>query len=782
MTTHSSADIGSREIVRLSLPSFFSVWLFWWGSFLLLQQVERVFLLPETLIRGVPGIGILVKTLETGIRADLVVATLAILVSTIFTFVFLLPWILAWMLRQRLHLASLACRVLNCSGAGVGIILLLFLVVDMGYYEYSHQRLDFVFVDYLFDLLDQTKESEDLTALASESRQAVEQTQAELGQTTKWVVRVSLFFALQGLVWYGWYRLHTRVVAGRVVGWIRKAHGRSVGILCMISVTSLSGLNVDGPWGIAQVNIPRSEYYSLSQNPIWCTLDVLYGVLEPRFKGVTGRVQAAMPFAESIDTVRRVLGDHEEFSSNEFPFIREHAEVVAPLGDGQPLNIVVLFIEGLDRRLLGWAVNLEADPTRPKSYMKPVVTTNAKAGVHATSEAVAVSPFLDRLRNESLYFENFFSNGAQTHHGIFATLCSYYARYGRAAMKALYTYDYLCLPSILSKAGYHTEMVIGNNRDSKQDHTAIFMARNGLEELRDESSFPPEAERLGLGATDGALYDFLLDRLEQLQDSSRPFFLTTLTLSTHHPFAVPTAHADVRKLQRFSDKYLTALRYADVELERFFASARRKGLLRNTVVFLLGDHGRHEGFGRTALEVEVGHFMPPLFVWSDDSVRARLNSRSRTIKSVASQVDITPTILGLVGLHGPVSPFVGKDLSCMLVSNCTVDNFAFISRGPGGLMGLADQQGLLIHYLGDSTVITSSLGATDQGTVHSTDAPEVEERYRALLSLFVSSNLVLEQNRVWSWRKFGPTLDRWRRVSSRSSNDRAPVSQSSFVK
>jgi len=204
--------------------------------------------------------------------------------------------------------------------------------------------------------------------------------------------------------------------------------------------------------------------------------------------------------------------------------------------------------------------------------------------------------------------------------------------------------------------------------------------------------------------------------------------------------------------------------------------------LRNTVVFLLGDHGRHEGFGRTALEVEVGHFMPPLFVWSDDSVRARLNSRSRTIKSVASQVDITPTILGLVGLHVPVSPFVGKDLSCMLVSNCTVDNFAFISRGPGGLMGLADQQGLLIHYLGDSTVITSSLGATDQGTVHSTDAPEVEERYRALLSLFVSSNLVLEQNRVWSWRKFGPTLDRWRRVSSRSSNDRAPVSQSSFVK
>lgn len=765
MTTSSLPDNRQKEIFRKALPSVLSLLLFWWGAVFLFQQIGRLFLLPETLTHDMPGIEVLAKTLETGIRADLVVATLGILCSAILTFLLLIPFLVTWLLGRQQTIASLTCRFLNVFGAGMAVIILLFLVVDMGYYAYSHQRLDFVFVDYLLDLFDQSKEPVGLIPSATESRQAVEQTQAELGQTTKWAVRLALFLASQGLVWFGWRRFYARVVCHRIEGWVSEAPGRAVVTLCVVFITALSGLNSKGPWGIAQVNIARSEYYSLSQNPIWCTLDVLYGVLEPRFTGVTSRVSDTMSYAEAVERSRRVLDDRGNFPSEEFPFLREQSDALVPLGDGPRLNVVVLFIEGLDRRLLGRTIDLDADPASPEPFVKLPVAANAESPRQGTGRIITMSPFLDRLRNESLYFENFFSNGAQTHHGIFAALCSYYARYGRAAMKSLYTYDYLCLPSLLNKAGYHTEMVVGNNRDNKQDHMALFMARNGLVQLLDESAFPPDAERMALGVTDGALFDFLLDRMEHLQESSRPFFLTTLTLSTHHPFAVPAVHSDVKALQRFSDKYLAALRYADGELERFFDTAQRKGLLRNTVIVLLGDHGRHEGFGRNNIEAEVGHFMPPLYVWLDESVRARLGAGSRAVGVVASQVDIVPTILGLVGLQGPVSPFVGKDLSCLFFSDCVVDNFAFISRGPGGLIGFADQQGLLIHYLGDKTVVTTDLGARDQGAVRPITDPEVEERYRTLLSLFVSTNLTLENNRVWSWRKFGPTLDQWKQVT-----------------
>src|SRR2546426_4810136 len=38
--------------------------------------------------------------------------------------------------------------------------------------------------------------------------------------------------------------------------------------------------------------------------------------------------------------------------------------------------------------------------------------------------------FLDRLKDESLYFANFFSNGVATTRGLFSTFCSYYPRQG----------------------------------------------------------------------------------------------------------------------------------------------------------------------------------------------------------------------------------------------------------------------------------------------------------------------------------------------------------------
>lgn len=56
-------------------------------------------------------------------------------------------------------------------------------------------------------------------------------------------------------------------------------------------------------------------------------------------------------------------------------------------------------------------------------------------------------------------------------------------------MKTRYAHDYLCLPSLLQRQGYSTEMVIGQHRDLNRLQT--FAARNGLQQLRDEGDFPP---------------------------------------------------------------------------------------------------------------------------------------------------------------------------------------------------------------------------------------------------------------------------------------------------
>ncbi|MFO0767965.1 MAG: hypothetical protein U0231_14520 [Nitrospiraceae bacterium] len=69
----------------------------------------------------------------------------------------------------------------------------------------------------------------------------------------------------------------------------------------------------------------------------------------------------------------------------------------------------------------------------------------------------------------------------------------------------------------------------------------------------DESRFPADAERLGLGISDGALFDFMADRIRSLRSGTHPYFFTTLTLNTHHPqYVPPLRHPDVAALRPIS--------------------------------------------------------------------------------------------------------------------------------------------------------------------------------------------------------------------------------------
>jgi phosphoglycerol transferase MdoB-like AlkP superfamily enzyme len=389
--------------------------------------------------------------------------------------------------------------------------------------------------------------------------------------------------------------------------------------------------------------------------------------------------------------------------------------------------VFLIFIEGLDRRYLG-----------------------------RTMQGHRVTPFLDRFKDESVYFEHFFASGTQTARGMFASLCSYYPRQGTAAMKTRYAQDYLCLPSLLRKHGYRTEMVIGQHRDLNRLH--LFLSRNGLQQLLDENDFPAGAERMGLGMTDGALFDLLRARVEALQQAQRPFFLTTLTLSTHHPFTVPTTSPAVRALQAEPDGYVAALRYVDEEFERFFSDLQRRGLLRNTVVLVLGDHGRHEPIGRNEQEKQIGHFLSPLFIWVDGSLRNGANFKPRTVGMIASQVDLAPTILAMNGQLPRVSPFLGRDLSCALSVDCQDDNMAFFSSAYDDLVGLVDREGILSYSFRTEKLAQGDMNLDGPPVRRLPTDPDVAARYRRLMGLYVSANSMIEQGRVWSWKELGGAL------------------------
>src|SRR5438132_10980856 len=130
--------------------SFRRTLIFWWILFLVIQQAERLFLLPDAVALERPAIGIVFKMLMTGFRADFIISTVAILCAAAMAGILglILTW-LGWMSRSRRPYHVL----LTISSGIVSLLILIVLTADMGYYHHNHQHLDFVFFEYLDDPL-----------------------------------------------------------------------------------------------------------------------------------------------------------------------------------------------------------------------------------------------------------------------------------------------------------------------------------------------------------------------------------------------------------------------------------------------------------------------------------------------------------------------------------------------------------------------------------------------------------------------------------------------------
>ncbi len=700
--------------------------IFFWVLFLLIQQGERLFLFPKTFSSEVPTLAILAKTALAGFLADLVPATIGMIIA-------LILWgVLSGLLTALFKITRTRVKALYYSRLLVGsciivaTVLMGILLLDVGYYDHESQRLDYRFVDHMWDVFN---------AGDDPMHEGTIQTRAELqgGHAMKWVILVSKFFLLQGVLIFGWWFLFRRKIAAVLSSW-HAAFPRTA------TITMALGFVIIGNVAIAQAYAPRhifgvdsALYQSLAANPVLALAREMARVLPgERSRRISG-VASLMPMADALAETRAILGPDARFLSSDFPLVR-----TMPVGhkypQARPPNVLLVIVEALDRRYLGQSV-MQGDAS------------------------IRLTPFLDDLGRESVYFEHFFANGQRTGSGIFAIFCSYYPMLGPAVLHKADSPDFLCLPSMLRRGGYRTEMVMGQQPSGHNAYLPEFMSKNGLEQLFDLDDFPAEAERLDLGPTDGALFDFVERRIEALQKTDRPYFVSLVTSSTHHPFIVPLRHPAVRALEAHPDGYLKALRYFDGELERFFGRLQDKGLLLNTIVLLLGDHGRHETVEvKTNAERLGGSFQVPLLIWMDESLQATTAFRPRRVPGVASQVDVAPTILGLTGLMPRVSPFFGRDISCALVTDCLQGNLAFLNTVFDETIGLVDHRGAVLYVLPSGMMVESELSLEGPEQVRYLSSSALTRQYRRLVALYVSSQLVVEENRVWSWREFEDKL------------------------
>lgn len=254
-----------------------------------------------------------------------------------------------------------------------------------------------------------------------------------------------------------------------------------------------------------------------------------------------------------------------------------------------------------------------------------------------------LTPNLDRLSEKSLYFDNFFSSGEHTNQGIFCTLTSYPAIFNHTVLRDDKPFS-SSLGGVLNENGYRTLFFIPH--DKYYDNLFPFLRMNGFGDIYSQDDYERDAIVNTWGVPDDYLYSYALQKMDELS-GDKPFLASILTVSNHPPYIIP---------KEFQDASLKPeeqiVRYADAAIGKFLEEASARKWYERTVFVFVADHGKAVNASNT--EIPISYHHTPLIIYSP-LIEKEVN------RALGCQLDVTPTILGLLGIDYTRNSF-GIDL------------------------------------------------------------------------------------------------------------------------
>ncbi|HXT19674.1 MAG TPA: LTA synthase family protein [Thermoanaerobaculia bacterium] len=289
-------------------------------------------------------------------------------------------------------------------------------------------------------------------------------------------------------------------------------------------------------------------------------------------------------------------------------------------GPARPLNVVVVLEESLGSEFVG---ALRRGPER------------------------SLTPHLDALARQGTLLVHAYSTGNRTIRAIEATTAGVPPLPGISLVRRPQSHDLFTLPALLRERGYRTLFVYGGR--ALFDGMGGYLGRNGVDRIVDQADYPPGTFATAWGVADEAIFHRSLREMDAVAARGRPFYSLVLTVSNHRPFQFPQDH--VRRDPALSGRE-NAVRYADWALGGFMSEARARSWFRDTLFVLMGDHGaRVYGEARIPL---ASYEVPILFIGPGVPAGER-------VTTLASSLDVPPTVLGVLGLDYE-SRFFGRDV------------------------------------------------------------------------------------------------------------------------
>jgi phosphoglycerol transferase MdoB-like AlkP superfamily enzyme len=277
-----------------------------------------------------------------------------------------------------------------------------------------------------------------------------------------------------------------------------------------------------------------------------------------------------------------------------------------------------------------------------------------------------VTPFLNRWRDEALWFSNFTDQtlSGRSSDSEFATQVSLLPSAAGASAFRFADNEFTGLAGVLAANGYQTVSAVpfeGSFWNRRVTHPSFGYQRSVFDD-----GFGP-GESIGWGLNDRAFLGQMAGRMSTWE---RPFSAYLLTLSLHHPFeGFPAQHRtlDVGRWQGTPfGAFLHTMHFFDRALADFVAELERSGLAATTVIAIWGDHDAgFEWRPEIASAIGASHDAAGWYLSQEVPLFIRVPGREeiRGERLVpAGHVDVAPTLLALLGIDPAPYAYVGRNL------------------------------------------------------------------------------------------------------------------------
>ncbi|TAH43902.1 MAG: alkaline phosphatase family protein [Bacteroidetes bacterium] len=323
-----------------------------------------------------------------------------------------------------------------------------------------------------------------------------------------------------------------------------------------------------------------------------------------------------MPSEEALKLAGNFLTSTKDENNSAFPLAR----TIIPTGEMDKMNVVIVIMEAMSKFKMGkWG--------GPQN----------------------LTPGLNQLKNNSYYFDKTYTAGIHTFNGIYSTLFSYPALYKQHPMKLLMQVPHDGLANILRKEGYQTTFFTTHDPDF--DNVRGFLMANGFDRVYSEMDYPSEWIQSTNGVPDHKLFEFAVPQLDKMASKEKPFLAAFMTTSDHGPYIIPDGISFSPKSVELTDQIVE---YADWSISQFMEACRTKPWFSNTMFVFIADHGLSLGH---TYDMPLAFHESPLIYYAPEKLK-----EAKTFHSPAGQIDVAPTLLGLLNI-----PYVNNTLGIDLL-------------------------------------------------------------------------------------------------------------------